>query len=109
VNGRTARVSEIDGVLAAARGEVIDHKTENNQGRVTRRTAANFPVIEAVQLGDAPLLPGAASLTRLAVARCGKLAAYYAWAVVFTDTQSVVCCIREIVFVVHVKSGWKVF
>jgi hypothetical protein len=48
-------------------------------------------------------------LKRLAVARCGATSAYWAWAVVFTDTQSVVCCLRDIVFVVRLKDGWRVF
>ena len=109
VNGRTVRPVSVNGVLAAARRVVIDHKSENNQGRITRRTAANYPVIEVTELSAVPRLPGAESLKRLASARCGSETAQFAWAVIFTDTQSVLCCIREIVFVVHVKNGWKVF
>ena len=109
VNGRTAEVAQVDGVIAAARRAVIDDKTETNQGRVTKRTAANYPVVEVVDLSRLPLLPGAASLMRLAVARCGKITAQAAWAVVFRDTESVLCCVRDVVFVVHLRSGWKVF
>ena len=109
INGRTVRPASVDRVLAIARRVVIDHKIENNQGRITRRTAANYPVIEVTELSAVLRLPGAESLRRLASARCGSETAQFAWAVIFTDTQSVLCCIREIVFVVHVKDGWKVF
>jgi len=108
-NGRTARVAQVDGVLAAARRAVIDHKSENIQGQVTRRTTANFPVIEVVELSSGPPVPGQEALTRIAISRCGKLAAHYSWAVIFTDTQSVLCCVREIVFVVLLKHGWNVY
>jgi hypothetical protein len=109
VTALSVRPALVDGVIAAARRVVLDHVIENNQGRLTRRTAANFPVLEVVQLGSAPLLPGASSLRRLAIKRCGKINAYWAWAVVFTDTESPVCCLRSIVFVVRVKTGWRVF
>jgi hypothetical protein len=109
VTARTVRPTTVDGVIAAARRVFLDHITENNQGRITRRTRANFPVLEVVQLTGFPPLPGSASLKRLAVRRCGKTNAYWAWAVVFTDTQSPVCCLREIVFVVRVERGWRVF
>jgi hypothetical protein len=109
VTARSVRPATVDGVIAAARRVVLDHITENNQGRITRRTPANFPVLEVVQLTGFPPLPGSASLKRLAIQRCGKTAANWAWAVVFTDTQSPVCCIREIVFVVRVERGWRVF
>ena len=88
---------------------MIDHKRENNQGRITRRTATNYPAIQVTELSAVPQLPGATSLKRLASARCGSGTAQFAWAVIFTDTESVLCCIRDIVFVVHVRSGWKVF
>jgi hypothetical protein len=110
VNALSVRPATVDGVIAAARRVVLDHITENNQGRVTRRTATNFPILEVVQLEGSPQLPGSSStLRRMAVGRCGKTNAYWAWAVVFTDTQSPVCCLREIVFVVRIKSGWRVF
>jgi hypothetical protein len=109
VNENTVRVAPVADVIAAARRVVIDHKRENNQGRITRRTTANNPVIAAIELGGRPALPGSAPLLRLAAKRCGATTARFAWAVVFTDTNSVLCCVRDVVFVVHVKSGWPVF
>jgi hypothetical protein len=109
VTALSVRPALVDGVIAAARRVVLDHKTENNQGRITRRTATNFPVLEVVQFSDLPPLPGSSSLLRLATARCGKAVAHWAWAVVFTDTQSPVCCLREVVFVVRIRTGWRVF
>jgi hypothetical protein len=109
VTARTVRPATVDGVIAAARRVVLDHITEDNQGRITRRTPASFPILEVVQLTGFPPLPGSASLKRLAIRRCGTANAYWAWAVVFTDTQSPVCCLREIVFVVRVERGWRVF
>jgi hypothetical protein len=54
-------------------------------------------------------LPGARSLKQIAVKRCGAKNAVSAWAVVYTDTLSPVCCLRDIVFVVRVKNGWRIF
>jgi len=69
----------------------------------------NYPVLEVVQLTESPPVAGSAALRRLAIRRCGETDAYWAWAVVFTDTQTVMCCIRATVFVVRVQHGWRVF
>jgi len=109
VNGRTVLLADVNSVVTAARAVVIDHKTETNQGRVTKRTVVNYPVVEAVDLSQLSTLRGAAWLRRLAAERCGGVNARYAWAVVFRDANSVLCCVRDVVFVVHLRSGWSVF
>jgi hypothetical protein len=108
VNALTVRPALVDGVVSAAR-HVVVQGTENNQGRITRRTNASNPILAVMALTSYPPLPGAGTLKRMAIRRCGKTNAFWAWAVVFTDTQSPVCCIREVVFVVRVKNGWRVF
>jgi hypothetical protein len=108
VNALSVRPALVDGVIRAAR-RVVVRGWENNQGRITRRTVATNPILEVVQLTGYPPLPGSRALKRMAIRHCGKTNATWAWAVVFTDTQSPVCCLREVVFVVRVKNGWRVF
>jgi len=109
VNAGTVRPAQVDDVIAAARRVVIDDKRENNQGRITRRTAANYPVIVAIELGEPQPLPGSVTLLRRAARSCGQTTARLSWAVIFTDVNSVLCCVRDVVFVVHLDNGWRVF
>jgi hypothetical protein len=48
----------LDSVVAVARRVEIDHVTNHYQGRIVRRTVANTPVLEVVELVTAPTLPG---------------------------------------------------
>jgi hypothetical protein len=44
------QASLLDGAISAARKIVIDHRTETNQGRVSKRTASNSYLSEVVIL-----------------------------------------------------------
>jgi hypothetical protein len=95
--------------IAAAQAVVIDHKVAHVQGRTYRRNTANTPLLQVVKLGEVPLLPGQQVLQRVAARRCGKETARWSFALVFGDQATVMCCIRTIVFAVHVKRGWRVY
>src|SRR5437763_11148343 len=75
-DGRTqARTSLVDEAIAVARRVAVDHVVEHNQGRTTRRTRSNYPVLSAIQLRTGPTLPGQQTLTALASRRCGHTTA----------------------------------
>jgi hypothetical protein len=103
------RTVTADEAVAVARRVALEHVVEHNQGRATRRTRSNYPVIEVVSLGHTPALPGQSALAKQAAHRCGRQIARRSWAVVFTDTESVLCCIRDARFVVRLGSGWWVY
>lgn len=103
------RLATVDQAMATARLVALDHIVEHNQGRTTRRTRDNYPVLEAVELDSIPPVPGQTVLLRQASRRCGKKIAQASWAVVFTDTESVLCCLRDVRFVVWLKSGWWIY
>ena len=108
--GTEARGSLVDEAVAVARRIAVDHVVENNQGRTTRRTSANYPVLSAIQLRTGPALPGQQTLTALASRRCGHTTAEWTqWAITFTDTESVLCCIRDVRFVIRLDRGWWVY
>jgi hypothetical protein len=107
--GYDLRPTLVDDALAAVRRAAVDHVTETNQGRVTRRTRRNYPALEIVQLGTAPELPGQTALYRIATRRCSRAAARASWAVAFTDTESVMCCLKDVRFAVRLRSGWWVY
>jgi len=107
--GYDVRATAVDDVLAIARRVAVDHVTETNQERVTRRTTRNYPVEEVVLLSTGPRLRGQRALYRVAAARCGRQSAQASWAVVFTDTESVLCCVKDVRFVVRLRSGWWVY
>jgi hypothetical protein len=96
-------------VIAAAREVAIDHIISHYQGRTVRRTVVNYPVLEVVDLLTGPRLPAQQTLRRRATHRCGDRVARWAWAVIFTDTESPLCCTEDVRFVVHLKKGWWVF
>ena len=101
--------TSVGSVVAVARKVAIDHITSHYQGRSVRRTAVNYPVLEVVELSTGPTLPGQQTLRRRAARRCGDRAAGSAWAVIFTDGESPICCIEDVRFVIHLKDGWWVF
>jgi hypothetical protein len=99
----TARQGLIDGAIAAARAVVIDHRTETNQGRVTRRTRENYWLSE-VRHGL-----GFGSLRAQAVARCGAKVATHSWALFFHDGESPVATYTDIRFAVKTPDGWWIY
>lgn len=107
--GRDLRGATADNAIAVARRVVLGHVIENAQGHAIRRTRASYPVIQVVSLETVPALPGQAALARRAARRCAGPAARSSWAVVFTDTESVMCCIRDVRFVIRLRSGWWVY
>ena len=99
----------VDDAIAAARRIVIDGKTATYQsGTIWRLNRQNTPVVQAVQLGMTPPLAGQSKLAAEARRRCGR-AGEYAWAIVFGNTLSTVCCITYPTFVVRIKEAWYVF
>jgi hypothetical protein len=107
--GYDTRAALVEDAIAAARTIALDHIVENNQGRITRRTRRNYPVLQAVELATGPALPAQEQFKRIATKRCGHSAALASWAVVFTDTESPVCCIKDLRFAIRLKRGWWVF
>ena len=103
------RPTSLDTVVAVARRVAIDHVIADYQGHAIRRTVANYPVLEVVELESAPMLPAQQPLRRAAARRCGIRTAQASWAVIFTDTESPVCCTKDVRFVVHLRNGWWVF
>jgi hypothetical protein len=107
--GYDVRPTSLESVVAVARRVAIDHVVAHYQGHAIRRTVANYPVLEVVELDTAPILPAQQTLRRVAARRCGTRTAQASWAVIFTDTESPVCCTKDIRFVVHLRNGWWVF
>lgn len=103
------RATSLDSVVAVARRVAIDHVIATYMDRKVRRTVANYPVLEVVELLTGPALPAQQPLRRQAAHRCGSRAAQASWAVVFTDTESPICCTKDVRFVVHLGNGWWVF
>jgi hypothetical protein len=107
--GYDVRPSSLDSVVAVARRVAIDHVIAHYQGHAIRRTVSNYPVLEVVELDTAPVLPSQEALRRVAARRCGLRTAHASWAVIFTDTESPVCCTKDVRFVLHLRNGWWVF
>jgi hypothetical protein len=107
--GEDVRATSLDSVVAVARRVAIDHVIADYMDHKVRRTVANYPVLEVVELLTGPVLPSQQTLRRQAAHRCGSRAAQASWAVIFTDTESPVCCTKDVRFVVHLKNGWWVF
>jgi hypothetical protein len=107
--GYDVRATSLHSVVAVARRVAIDHVVADYQGHAIRRTVANYPVLEVVELDTAPILPAQQTLRRVAARRCGTRTAQASWAVIFTDTESPVCCTKDIRFVVHLRNGWWIF
>jgi hypothetical protein len=99
-----AQASLIDGAILAARKVVIDHRTETNQGRVSKRTASNY------YLSQVMILYGSrGALFRTASRRCGVEVAEASWALVFHDGESLIATNRDVRFAVRLKNGWWVY
>jgi len=107
--GPAVRPTSLGSVVAVARLVAIDHITSHYQGRSVRRNVVNYPVLEVLELSTGPILPGQQTLRRRAARRCGDRAARSAWAVIFTDSESPICCTEDVRFVIHLKDGWWVF
>ena len=107
--GYDVRPTSLDSVVAVARRVAVDHVIAHYQGHAIRRTVANYPVLEAVELVTGPILPAQQTLRRVAARRCGVGTAQASWAVIFTDTESPICCTKDVRFVVHLRNGWWVF
>jgi hypothetical protein len=99
----TARDGIIDDAIAAARAVVIDHRTETNQARVTRRTRENYALWE-VRDGV-----GSGTSRREAVARCGAKVATFSWVLVFHDGESLIASDRDVRFAVLTPDGWWIY
>jgi hypothetical protein len=99
----SVRPSLIDGAIDAGRAVVIDHRTETNQGRVTRRTPRNY------WLSEVELVPRRGSLHRIAVHRCGSKVAAFSWALVFRDGESPVASYNDVRFALLMPTGWWVY
>jgi hypothetical protein len=95
--------SLIDGAIAAARSVVIDHRTETNQGRVTRRTPQNY------WLSEVTFVPPRESLHGQAVGRCGAEVASFSWALVFHDGESPVASDEDVRFALRMRDGWWIY
>ncbi len=107
--GYDVRPTSLDSVVAVARQVAIDHVIAHYQGHAIRRAVANYPVLAVVELDTAPILPAQPTLRRVAARRCSIHTAQASWAVIFTDTESPVCCTKDVRFVVHLRNGWWVF
>jgi hypothetical protein len=99
----------VDSVVTVARRVVIDHVVVRYMDHNIRRTVANTPVLEVVELETAPVLPAQQALKRVAARRCGARTVRWSWAVIFGDTESPICCTKDIRFVVRRESGWWVY
>jgi hypothetical protein len=99
----------VDSVVAVARRVVIDHVVVRYMDHKVRRTVANTPVLEVVELETAPVLPAQQALKRVAARRCGARTARASWAVIFGDTESPICCTKDVRFVVRLENGWWVY
>ena len=97
------RESLIDGAIAAARSVVIDHRTETNQGRVTRRTPQNY------WLSEVTFVRPRGSLHREAVGRCDVKVASFSWALVFHDGESPVASHRDVRSALRMREGWWIY
>ena len=107
--GYDVRPTSLESVIAVARRIAIDHVVAHYQGHAIRRTVANYPVLEVVELDTGPTLPAQQTLRRSAARRCGTRTAQASWAVIFTDTESPICCRKDVRFVLHLRNGWWVF
>jgi hypothetical protein len=101
--GRSGSGILIDGAIAAARSVVIDHRTETNQGRVTRRTPQNY------WLSEVTFVPPRESLHGQAVGRCGAEVASFSWALVFHDGESPVASDEDVRFALRMRDGWWIY
>jgi hypothetical protein len=108
-SGWDVRTASADQAAAAARVVAFDHVVEHNQGRTSRRTRANYPIVGMVYLGSGLHLSGGSALLRLATRRCGKSVAEVSWSVTFHDSESVICCLIDTRFVVHLRNRWWVY
>jgi hypothetical protein len=101
----------VDEAIAVARHVVIDGKVVHYQGRTTRLTKANYPVVQTVVIGRYanPGLARPRSLAREAKRRCANLAAGWVWAIVFHDSLSPMCCSYPVAFVARTERGFYVF
>jgi hypothetical protein len=99
----SVRPSLIDEAMDAARAVVLDHRTETNQGRVTRRTRQNY------WLSEVELVPRRGWLHRTAVNRCGAKVAAFSWALVFHDGESPVASYNDVRFALRMPNGWWVY
>jgi hypothetical protein len=100
--------ASVDQAVAVARRIVIRNRFDTVMGRTYRRNRVNTPVLQAVQLGLLPRLPGDDVLAAVARRRCGQ-AARHAWAILFGRVHTTIAGTRTGVFVVRMKDGWYVF
>ncbi|HEY8644769.1 MAG TPA: hypothetical protein VIL77_02705 [Gaiellaceae bacterium] len=98
------QASLIDGAIAAARTVVIDHRTETNQGRVSKRTPTNYYLSQVMDLSRSR-----GTLFRAAARRCGAEVAGASWALVFHDGESLIATNSDVRFAVRLKNGWWVY
>ena len=106
--GRLVAVCSSIGALGSG-GRARRRRGATEPGVIVRRTVANTPVLEVVELETAPVLPAQQALKRVAARRCGARTARASWAVIFGDTESPICCTKDIRFVVRLENGWWVY
>ena len=97
-------------IRAAERAAIRADPVIETQGRRVPRTAASLGVLAIMRAGTM-LVPEARRLHREAVRRCGRetVATRAAWAVVFHEEMSVLCCETWTIFVVRTERGWRSF
>lgn len=99
-------------IRAAIRAAIKADPVVEVQGRRYRRTTEGMErdLLGVVKAGTS-LWPAPSPLHREAVRRCGRetLATRAAWAAVFHESHSVICCNTWTVFVVRARRGWLSF
>jgi hypothetical protein len=99
----------VDQALAAARRLLI-RGSITAQGKTTKLTPKNSPVIDIVILArTARPLPGAAALRAAATRRCGSDVAQASWAVYIDYPELLISSSIRLAFLVRTKAGWRTY
>jgi hypothetical protein len=98
------QASSIDGAISAARKIVIDHRTETNQGRVSKRTAPNYYLSEVVILYGSR-----GALFRTASHRFTIVKDERPRSLRNPDSTPLIATNSDVRFALRVKSGWWVY
>lgn len=98
---------QIDEVIAAAR-RLLARGSITVQGKTTRLTAKNSPLLSVVTLAPTGTpFPGTPSLRATATRRCGRNIAVASWAVMLTVPDITPSGSTRFAFLVKTKSGWR--
>jgi hypothetical protein len=97
----------IDEAVAAAR-KLLVRGSITVQGKTTRLTRKNSPVLSIVTLAETSVpFPGAAVLRATATRRCGRNTAAASWAVMLAVPDLTPTASTRFAFLVKTKSGWR--